>query len=157
VDLGKAQTVTLPAWLKVDNGVCVVLKMATAEDISMVCLQCKSQRANFRLLAVFKDVLPQGKGGRLVQKDICAPRRRERDQSHKNLHAFLRVPSEANKKEEARMAKTYNSGDSPVVTHLTTSPPVTSLSTAEQTGSAIFLNLWSYVEGLLAWTYYIDN
>jgi hypothetical protein len=41
--------------------------------------------------------------------------------------------------------KTYNSGDSPVVTHLTTNPPVTSLSTAERTGSAIFLNLWSYV------------
>jgi hypothetical protein len=53
------------------------------------------------------------------------------------------------KEEEARMAKTYNSGDSPVVTHLTTSPPVTSLSTAERTGSAIFLNLWSYVEELL--------
>ena len=42
--------------------------------------------------------------------------------------------------------KTYNSGDSPVVTHLTTNPPVTSLSTAERTGSAIFLNLWSYVK-----------
>jgi hypothetical protein len=35
-----------------------------------------------------------------------------------------------------------------VVTHLTTSPPVTSLSTAERTGSAIFLNLWSYVKDM---------
>jgi hypothetical protein len=32
--------------------------------------------------------------------------------------------------------KTYNSGDSPVVTHLTTNPPVSCLSTAERTGSA---------------------
>ncbi|KAF2030936.1 hypothetical protein EK21DRAFT_64273, partial [Setomelanomma holmii] len=48
-----------------------------------------------------------------------------------------------------KTAKTYNSGYSPVVTHLTTNPPVTSLSTAERTGSASFSNLWSYVEGLL--------
>jgi hypothetical protein len=41
---------------------------------------------------------------------------------------------------------TFNSGYSPVVTHLTTDPPVTSLSTAERTGSAIFLNLWSNVK-----------
>ncbi len=34
-------------------------------------------------------------------------------------------------------AKTYNSGDSLVVTHLTTNPPVSCLSTAERTGSAI--------------------
>jgi hypothetical protein len=33
-------------------------------------------------------------------------------------------------------SKTYNSGDSPVVTHLTTNPPVSCLSTAERTGSA---------------------
>ena len=42
--------------------------------------------------------------------------------------------------------KTYNSGDSPVVTHLTTNPPVHRLSTAERTGSAMFDVLWSYVE-----------
>ena len=41
--------------------------------------------------------------------------------------------------------KTYNSGDSPVVTHLTTNPPVHCLSTAERTGSSIFSVLWSYV------------
>jgi hypothetical protein len=39
-----------------------------------------------------------------------------------------------------------------VVTHLTTNPPITSLSTAERTGSAMFLNLWSYVEDKLIWT-----
>jgi hypothetical protein len=33
--------------------------------------------------------------------------------------------------------KTYNSGDSPVVTHLTTSPPVEGLTCGEQTGSGV--------------------
>ena len=47
--------------------------------------------------------------------------------------------------------KTYNSGDSPVVTHLTTNPPVHCLSTAERTGSSIFSALWSYVT---AWPSY---
>ena len=42
--------------------------------------------------------------------------------------------------------KKYNSGDSLVVTHLTTNPPVHCLSTAERTGSADFSVLWSYVE-----------
>jgi hypothetical protein len=42
--------------------------------------------------------------------------------------------------------KTYNSGDSLVVTHLTTDPPVSCLSTAERTGSAEFKILWSYVK-----------
>jgi hypothetical protein len=37
---------------------------------------------------------------------------------------------------DTKMAKTYNSGDSLVVTHLTTNPPVSCLSTAERTGSA---------------------
>jgi hypothetical protein len=32
---------------------------------------------------------------------------------------------------------TYNSGDSLVVTHLTTNPPVDCLGTAERTGSAV--------------------
>ena len=42
--------------------------------------------------------------------------------------------------------KTYNSGDSLVVTHLTTSPPVHCLSKAERTGSPVLSVLWSYVE-----------
>ena len=36
------------------------------------------------------------------------------------------------------MAKTYNSGDSLVVTDPTTNPPLTSLTMGERTGSRIF-------------------
>ena len=43
--------------------------------------------------------------------------------------------------------KTYNSRDSPMVTHLTTSPPVLCLNRAERTGSLVFRVLWSYVLG----------
>jgi hypothetical protein len=49
--------------------------------------------------------------------------------------------------EEQKGAKTYNSGDSLVVTHLTTNPPVHCLYMAERTGSLIFSVLWSYVTG----------
>jgi hypothetical protein len=45
-------------------------------------------------------------------------------------------------------AKTYNSGDSLVVTHLTTNPPVSCLTRAERTGSRVLKILWSYVEEL---------
>ena len=45
-----------------------------------------------------------------------------------------------------KKSKTYNSGYSPVVTHLTTNPPVHRLSTAERTGSAVSDVLWSYVK-----------
>jgi outer membrane protein assembly factor BamB len=41
--------------------------------------------------------------------------------------------------------KTYNSGDSLVVTHLTTNPPVSCLNRAERTGSLVLKILWSYV------------
>jgi hypothetical protein len=44
--------------------------------------------------------------------------------------------------------KTYDSGDSPVVTHLTTNPPVSRLTRAERTGSRAFEILWSYVKEL---------
>jgi hypothetical protein len=43
-------------------------------------------------------------------------------------------------------AKTYNSGYSLVVTHLTTNPPVRCLNRAERTGSLVFNVLWSYVK-----------
>jgi hypothetical protein len=43
------------------------------------------------------------------------------------------------------IAKTYNSGYSLVVTHLTTNPPVRCLNRAERTGSLVFNVLWSYV------------
>ncbi|EMD85530.1 hypothetical protein COCHEDRAFT_1118332 [Bipolaris maydis C5] len=41
--------------------------------------------------------------------------------------------------------KTYDSGDSLVVTHLTTNPPFSCLITAERTGSDALKKLWSYV------------
>ncbi|KAF1942817.1 hypothetical protein EJ02DRAFT_344672, partial [Clathrospora elynae] len=44
-----------------------------------------------------------------------------------------------------KKVKTYNSRDSPVVTHLTTSPPVRGLTCGERTGSSVLLYLWSYV------------
>ena len=52
--------------------------------------------------------------------------------------------------------KTYNSGYSPVVTHLTTNPPVSCLSTAERTGRAGFRILWSYVKDRGQADVYID-
>jgi hypothetical protein len=55
------------------------------------------------------------------------------------------------------MTKTYNSGDSLVVTHLTTNPPVQCLSTAERTGSSVFIVLWSYVEDGMDTKIYIGN
>ena len=53
--------------------------------------------------------------------------------------------------------KTYNSGDSPVVTHLTTSPPVRCLNRAERTGSLVFNVLWSYVEEVVQELNYIGR
>jgi hypothetical protein len=44
-----------------------------------------------------------------------------------------------------KSAKTYNSGDSLVVTDPTTNPPVSGLTMGERTGSRIFHYLWSYV------------
>jgi hypothetical protein len=53
------------------------------------------------------------------------------------------------------MAKTYNSGYSLVVTHLTTNPPVRCLNRAERTGSLVFNVLWSYVEDCTRREFYI--
>ena len=53
------------------------------------------------------------------------------------------------------MTKTYNSGYSPVVTHLTTNPPVRCLSMAERTGSRGLNVLWSYVKDLVLLGKYI--
>jgi hypothetical protein len=52
------------------------------------------------------------------------------------------------KKKKRAHAKTYNSGDSLVVTHLTTNPPVSCLNRAERTGSLVLKILWSYVKEL---------
>jgi hypothetical protein len=48
-------------------------------------------------------------------------------------------------KEYRKKKKTYNTRDSPVVTHLTTSPALTCLTMGERTGSRAFRWLWSYV------------
>ena len=45
-----------------------------------------------------------------------------------------------------KIAKTYNSWDSRVVTHRNTSQPVPGLSTADRTGSPVLPDLWSYVK-----------
>jgi hypothetical protein len=44
-----------------------------------------------------------------------------------------------------RNTKTYNTRDSPVVTHPSTNLAITGLSMGERTGSRVFLCLWSYV------------
>ncbi|KAF2715645.1 hypothetical protein K504DRAFT_364138, partial [Pleomassaria siparia CBS 279.74] len=53
--------------------------------------------------------------------------------------------------------KTYNSRDSPMVTHLTTSPPVQCLNRAERTGSLVFIVLWSYVKDVWCSRVYIPS
>lgn len=53
--------------------------------------------------------------------------------------------------------KTYNSGYSLMVTHLTTNPPVRCLNRAERTGSLVFNVLWSYVDRWHLATFYIKN
>jgi hypothetical protein len=54
-----------------------------------------------------------------------------------------------------KMAKTFNSGYSLVVTHLTTNPPVRCLNRAERTGSLVFNVLWSNVKELAEYIVYI--
>jgi hypothetical protein len=79
--------------------------------------------------------------------------------------ALLPVISTGSKKEEhmymkvykQKESKTYNSGDSLVVTHLTTNPPVHCLYMAERTGSLIFSVLWSYVKDVDLWLHYIPS
>jgi hypothetical protein len=56
-----------------------------------------------------------------------------------------------------KMSKTYNSGYSLVVTHLTTNPPVRCLNRAERTGSLVFNVLWSYVKELDSSLQYIAD
>jgi hypothetical protein len=58
-------------------------------------------------------------------------------------HALDKSKKRCQKQKES---KTYNSGDSLVVTHLTTNPPVSCLNRAERTGSLVLKILWSYVE-----------
>jgi hypothetical protein len=48
-------------------------------------------------------------------------------------------------KAKRKGTKTYNTRDSPVVTHPSTNLAITGLSMGERTGSRVFLCLWSYV------------
>ena len=66
----------------------------------------------------------------------------------KTLDKNTAVCTEAQQPDAKQKAKTYNSGYSLVVTHLTTNPPVRCLNRAERTGSLVFNVLWSYVKEL---------
>lgn len=57
----------------------------------------------------------------------------------------MKYSNTSQKSSTVKRAKTYNSRNSRVVTHRTTTLPVYGLSTAERTGCSIFHNLWSYV------------
>ncbi|ENI01519.1 hypothetical protein COCC4DRAFT_147898, partial [Bipolaris maydis ATCC 48331] len=48
-------------------------------------------------------------------------------------------------RDQKQSTKTYNSGDSPVVTRLTTSPPVEDLTCGERTRASAEFRRWSYV------------
>jgi hypothetical protein len=58
-----------------------------------------------------------------------------------------------NEKKKIKKEKTYNSGDSLVVTHPTTNPPIQGLCMAERTGCPILLDLWSYVTEICLFGY----
>ena len=55
-----------------------------------------------------------------------------------------------------KIVKTYNSGNSPMVTHLTTSPPVEDLTKKIRRVSVGFYRLWSYVENLVEGIIIVD-
>jgi hypothetical protein len=67
---------------------------------------------------------------------------------------LLHGSSQEQKESKKINAKTYNSGDSLVVTHLTTNPPVSCLNRAERTGSLVLKILWSYVEEMARYREY---
>ena len=79
-----------------------------------------------------------------TNKDHRCTKQIDVDNRGANPHRPLSVST--TKKLAKRRTKTYNSGDSLVVTHLTTNPPVSCLYMAERTGSLIFMILWSYVQ-----------
>jgi hypothetical protein len=70
-------------------------------------------------------------------------------------HAIDEIIAVDVKELQKKRAKTYNSGYSLVVTHLTTNPPVRCLNRAERTGSLVFNVLWSYVEKLIVRGFHI--
>ena len=66
---------------------------------------------------------------------------------------WIESPERSKKKHRK---KTYNTRDSLVVTHPTTSLAVTGLSMGERTGSRIFQCLWSYVISLARIWCFVD-
>ena len=54
-------------------------------------------------------------------------------------------PNTQRKKKEKKGQKTYNTGDSLVVTDPTTNPALSGLTRGERTGSRAFQMVWSYV------------
>ena len=83
-----------------------------------------------------------------------SPQRPLFDDAH---HLYSSPASPKILQQQQKMAKTYNSGYSLVVTHLTTNPPVRCLNRAERTGSLVFNVLWSYVSVLPNHTLYIPS
>ena len=71
--------------------------------------------------------------------------------------AHLPASNMGQKDGQKEMSKTYNSGDSPVVTHPSTNPPVSCLSTAERTGSAVCQNPMVVCEGMGSFDVYIGS
>ena len=67
------------------------------------------------------------------------------------------VPERKANQKKKKGPKTYNTGDSPVVTHLSTSPAISSLSRAERTGCRVFYYLWSYVLILCSKSLYVPT
>ena len=70
-------------------------------------------------------------------------------QGHEDsIDKIMRVPANGSLYiiKQKKKAKTYGSGDSLVVTHLTTNPPVQGLCMRERTGSPVFPDLWLYVQ-----------
>jgi predicted metal-binding protein len=63
--------------------------------------------------------------------------------NQKALHVFMQRDS--GRQGRALKAKTYNTRDSQMVTHSSTSRSVQCLCMAERTGCPVFTDLWSYV------------
>ncbi|KAF2458401.1 hypothetical protein BDY21DRAFT_219127 [Lineolata rhizophorae] len=61
---------------------------------------------------------------------------------------------EAKRFDDGENGKTYNTGDSLVVTHRSTSPAICGLITGERTGPDVFHSLWSYVRDHCLFTVY---
>ena len=104
---------------------------------------------------------PQGRCQLGPPKRVCSAHllgaKFKPSRAYSSTHLSTKKPLDAKKKGPSdfyRMCltygkkKTYNSGYSLVVTHLTTNPPVRCLNRAERTGSLVFNVLWSYVISL---------